>query len=69
MEDYVRARHIAEGFDYVGTPHLAKEELFYASGHWPYYADGMFPPLLEDAERDEQGNVIKGWGRATASRR
>ena len=60
MEDYVRARHIEEGFDYVGTPHIAKEELFYTSGHLPYYADGMFPPLLEDAERDEQGNVVKG---------
>ena len=60
MEDYVRARHIEEGFDYVGTPHIAKEDLFYTSGHLPYYADGMFPPLLEDAQRDEQGNVIKG---------
>ena len=60
MEDYVRARHIEEGFDYVGTPHIAKEELFYTSGHLPYYADGMFPPLLEDAERDEQGNVVRG---------
>ena len=60
MEDYVRASHIEEGFDYVGTPHIAKEELFYTSGHLPYYADGMFPPLLEDAERDEQGNVVKG---------
>ena len=60
MEDYVRARHIEEGFDYVGTPHIAKEELFYRSGHLPYYGDGMFPPLLEDAERDEQGNVVKG---------
>ena len=60
MEDYVRLRHIEEGFDYVGTPHIAKEELFYTSGHLPYYADGMFPPLLEDAERDEQGNVVKG---------
>ncbi len=59
MEDYVRARHIEEGFDYVGTPHIAKEELFYTSGHLPYYADGMFPPLLEDVERDEQGNVTK----------
>ncbi len=60
MEDYVRARHIEEGFDYVGTPHIAKEELFYTSGHLPYYAEGMFPPLLEDAERDEQGNVVRG---------
>ena len=60
MEDYVRARHIEEGFHYVGTPHIAKEELFYTSGHLPYYADGMFPPLLEDAERDDQGNIVRG---------
>ena len=60
MEDYVRQAHIDNGFDYVGTPHIAKEDLFYTSGHLPYYADGMFPPLLEDAERDEQGNVVKG---------
>ncbi|AQX17057.1 threonine--tRNA ligase [Tessaracoccus lapidicaptus] len=60
MEDYVRTRHIEEGFDYVGTPHIAKEDLFYTSGHLPYYADGMFPPLLEDAERDEHGAVVRG---------
>jgi threonyl-tRNA synthetase len=49
MEDYVRQRHIEEGFSYVGTPHITKEELFYTSGHLPYYADTMFPPLdLED---------------------
>ncbi|NJP33892.1 threonine--tRNA ligase [Micromonospora thermarum] len=45
MEDYVRARHIEEGFEYVGTPHISKEGLFHTSGHLPYYADGMFPPM------------------------
>jgi threonyl-tRNA synthetase len=45
MEDYVRRRHIEEGFDYVGTPHLSKEGLFHTSGHLPYYADTMFPPM------------------------
>ncbi|GEP38465.1 threonine--tRNA ligase [Nocardioides psychrotolerans] len=45
MEDYVRQRHIEEGFDYVGTPHIAKEGLFHTSGHLPYYADTMFPPM------------------------
>lgn len=50
MEDYVRARHIAEGFDYVGTPHIAREELYYTSGHLPYYAEGMFPPLDDDGQ-------------------
>ncbi|MDO5741004.1 MAG: threonine--tRNA ligase [Ornithinimicrobium sp.] len=45
MEDYVRQRHIEEGFDYVGTPHISKEGLFHTSGHLPYYADSMFPPM------------------------
>jgi len=45
MEDYVRQRHIEEGFLYVGTPHVAKEGLFHTSGHLPYYADTMFPPM------------------------
>ncbi len=45
MEDYVRARHIEEGFSYVGTPHLTKDQLFFTSGHLPYYADTMFPPM------------------------
>jgi threonyl-tRNA synthetase len=48
MEDYVRRRHIESGFEYVGTPHIAKEGLFHTSGHLPYYADSMFPPLEVD---------------------
>ncbi len=48
MEDYVRARHIEEGFDYVGSPHISREELFFTSGHLPYYSQGMFPPMDVD---------------------
>jgi threonyl-tRNA synthetase len=58
MEDYVRQAHIKWGFDYVGTPHIAKEGLFYTSGHLPYYADMMFPEMV-DADRDAEGNVTK----------
>jgi threonyl-tRNA synthetase len=51
MEDYVRRRHIEEGFEYVGTPHITKEGLFHTSGHLPYYADTMFPPMkMEGAD-------------------
>ncbi|GAA1728558.1 threonine--tRNA ligase [Aeromicrobium alkaliterrae] len=50
MEDYVRARHIEEGFEYVGTPHIANEQLFYTSGHLPYYGEGMFPALDVDGQ-------------------
>jgi threonyl-tRNA synthetase len=45
MEDYVARRHIEEGFSSVSTPHVSKQGLFETSGHLPYYADGMFPPM------------------------
>ncbi|MDQ1642207.1 MAG: threonyl-tRNA synthetase [Actinomycetota bacterium] len=45
MEDYVRRRHEEEGFQFVATPHITKQNLFETSGHLPYYADTMFPPM------------------------
>ena len=59
MEDYVRAKHIENGFQYVGTPHISKEHLFHLSGHLPYYADGMFPPIHVDEERNEAGEITR----------
>lgn len=50
MENYVRTRHIEEGFNYVKTPHISKEDLFYTSGHLPYYADGMFPAMEDEGQ-------------------
>ena len=51
MEDYVRRRHIEEGFDYVGSPHISKGGLFETSGHLPYYEDTMFPAMdLENSK-------------------
>ena len=51
MEDYVRRRHIEEGFQYVSTPHITKAHVFELSGHLPYYKDTMFPPMeLENSE-------------------
>ncbi len=45
MEDYVRQRHEDEGFQFVATPHITKQGLFETSGHLPYYAETMFPPM------------------------
>ena len=33
------------GYERVKTPHLARENMYKTSGHLPYYADSMFPPL------------------------
>ncbi|MDQ3503753.1 MAG: threonine--tRNA ligase [Actinomycetota bacterium] len=45
MEDYSRQRHEQAGYSFVNTPHITKEQLFLTSGHLPYYADTMFPPM------------------------
>lgn len=39
------------GYKRVVTPHIAKENLYHTSGHLPYYADSMFPPMDMDGEK------------------
>ena len=59
VESHVVARHMEYGFDFVHTPEISKGGLFHTSGHLPYYADTMFPPMLADEERDAEGNITK----------
>jgi threonyl-tRNA synthetase len=44
------AKEIEHNHDYdrVRTPHLTKEDLFHRSGHLPYYAESMYPPMDMD---------------------
>jgi threonyl-tRNA synthetase len=39
------------GYLRVRTPHLTKEDLFLRSGHLPYYADSMYPPMEMEGTR------------------
>ena len=48
MEDYSRERHVQAGYEFVTSPHIAKEDLFHTSGHLEWFADGMFPPMELD---------------------
>jgi threonyl-tRNA synthetase len=48
MEDYSRERHAQAGYEFVNSPHIAKEDLFQTSGHLDWFADGMFPPMELD---------------------
>ena len=57
MEDYSRKRHIEAGYEFVYSPHLTKSALFEKSGHLQWYADGMYPPMILDEERHEDGTV------------
>ena len=46
------------GYQRVSTPHIAKQELFFRSGHLPYYAEDMYPPM-ELVEQTDHGENIK----------
>lgn len=59
IEEYVTQRHLEAGFDFVHTPEITKSGVFHTSGHLPYYADTMFPPMMVDEERAEDGHVTR----------
>ncbi len=45
LEKLAKETEFAAGYVRVRTPHLAKEKLYKISGHLPYYAESMFPPM------------------------
>ena len=57
MEEYSRKRHVQAGYSFVSTPHITKKNLFETSRHLDWYADGMYPPMHLDEERDAEGNI------------
>jgi threonyl-tRNA synthetase len=51
LEKLAKETENAAGYKRVVTPHIAKESMYITSGHLPYYADSMFPPMEMDGER------------------
>ncbi|QGW28206.1 threonine--tRNA ligase [Phnomibacter ginsenosidimutans] len=51
LEKLAKETEEAAGYHRVVTPHIAKESMYLTSGHLPYYADSMFPPMEMDGER------------------
>jgi threonyl-tRNA synthetase len=51
MEDWMREEYLRRGYSLVNTPHVARRQLFYTSGHEGYYSANMFDVMeLDDAE-------------------
>lgn len=51
LEKLAKEMELKGGYDRVRTPHLSKEALFLRSGHLPYYADDMYPPMEMEGVR------------------
>jgi len=64
LERYAKDLEFAYGYERVTTPPLAKVDLYWQSGHLPYYQDAMFPVMeVEDhAEEPAEGDGEEGEG-------
>jgi threonyl-tRNA synthetase len=62
LEKLAKETEFAAGYERVRTPHIARENLYITSGHLPYYAESMFPPMElaeESLSKKEGGDKIK----------
>jgi threonyl-tRNA synthetase len=58
LEKLAKEAEFAAGYVRVRSPHLAKEKMYKTSGHLPYYAESMFPPMEMDEHREERAKIL-----------
>jgi threonyl-tRNA synthetase len=51
LEKLAKETELDGGYKRVVTPHIAKENMYLTSGHLPYYADSMYPPMELEGEK------------------
>ncbi|HET6724185.1 MAG TPA: threonine--tRNA ligase [Chitinophagaceae bacterium] len=51
LEKLAKETEQEAGYKRVVTPHIAKESMYLTSGHLPYYADSMYPPMEMEGEK------------------
>jgi threonyl-tRNA synthetase len=51
LEAFAKKTEREAGYERVKSPHIAKESMYLKSGHLPYYADSMFPPMEIDGDK------------------
>ena len=61
LEKYARELEFGAGFQRVVTPHIARTDLYYRSGHLPYFRDDMYPNMdvLEDSDSAAENVTVK----------
>ena len=47
LQDFITGELDKQGYYQVYTPHIGKLDLYRTSGHFPYYEDSQFPPIVE----------------------
>ena len=55
LQDFISGELTKQGYSEVFTPHIGKLDLYKTSGHFPYYQDSQFPPIIS---RDHMASLV-----------
>jgi len=55
IEEFWKERHLAAGYEFVYSPHIARKSLWSTSGHLDFFSENMYSPM----EVDEQEYLVK----------
>ncbi|PEN11273.1 threonine--tRNA ligase [Longibacter salinarum] len=61
LENFLKQEQLKAGYEPVVTPHIGRLDLYRTSGHYPYYKESQFPPMLfegEDTEDEEEDGYL-----------
>jgi threonyl-tRNA synthetase len=47
LQNFISEELRKQGYSQVFTPHIGKLDLYRTSGHFPYYKDSQYPPIVE----------------------
>jgi threonyl-tRNA synthetase len=50
LQKFISGELRKQGYQQVFTPHIGKLDLYRTSGHFPYYQESQYPPLIEHDE-------------------
>ena len=53
LQNFIIDELIKSGYEQVFTPHIGKLDLYRTSGHFPYYKESQFPPVVEPGTIEE----------------
>ena len=56
LQNFISGELSKQGYSQVFTPHIGRLDLFRTSGHFPYYAESQFPPLVERDTMEKLAN-------------
>ncbi len=58
LQNFIAEELNKQGYSQVFTPHIGKLGLYKTSGHFPYYSDSQYPPVVE--RETLEGMVVEG---------